>query len=196
MNAIELVLGGARSGKSRYAEQQTSRAEQLGQTPVVYVATAQAGDGEMSERIQRHRDERPHHWFTREETINLGACLADIEASHPDAVVMVDCLTLWLSNCLFHDDPGCWAGQKQALLEQLRQSRQRVILVSNEVGQGVVPMGEISRRFVDESGWLHQDIAAFANDVTLVIAGLPMALKRNGKNQSQPAQPPLQQLSN
>lgn len=195
MNAIELVLGGARSGKSRYAEQQTSRAEKFGHTPVVYVATAQAGDGEMAERIQRHRDERPHHWFTREETLELGACLADIQASHPDAVIMVDCLTLWLSNCLFSESGNCWPEQKQALLEQLKKTSQRIILVSNEVGQGVVPMGEISRRFVDESGWLHQDIAALANDVTLVVAGIPMALKRAGKPLSQPAQPPMHQRS-
>ena len=195
MNAIELVLGGARSGKSRYGEQQTGRAEQLGLSPVVYVATAFAGDGEMSDRIKRHRDERPAHWFTREESVNLAQCLADIQSSHPDAVILVDCLTLWLTNCLLADNSECWPEQKEQLLQQLGSMRQRVILVSNEVGQGVVPMGELSRRFVDEAGWLHQDIAALANDVTLVVAGLPMALKRNGQMQSGAACPPLHLLS-
>lgn len=195
MNAIELVLGGARSGKSRYGEQQTGRAEQLGLSPVVYVATAFAGDREMSDRIKRHRDERPAHWFTREESVNLAQCLADIQSSHPDAVILVDCLTLWLTNCLLADNSECWPEQKEQLLQQLGNMRQRVILVSNEVGQGVVPMGELSRRFVDEAGWLHQDIAALANDVTLVVAGLPMALKRNGQMQSGAACPPLHLLS-
>lgn len=191
MNAIELVLGGARSGKSRYAEQQTMRAEQSGQSPVVYVATAHAGDGEMSDRIQRHRDERPAHWFTREESVQLAQCLADIQSNHPDAVILVDCLTLWVTNCLISEQPDCWQQQKHALLQQLAMMQQRVILVSNEVGQGIVPLGQLSRRFVDESGWLHQAIAALASDVTLVVAGLPMSLKRNGRAQSDAATPSL-----
>ena len=181
MNTLELVLGGARSGKSRYAEQQMLRLEQQYNRPVMYVATAQCGDGEMSERIRYHRDSRPQHWHTREEPIRLADCLQQITAQQPQAVVMVDCLTLWLTNCLLSEDKECWPQQKTAFLRCLTQFTQPLVLVSNETGQGVVPMGELSRRFVDESGWLHQAIAELAGQVTLVSAGLPLPLKRNGQ---------------
>lgn len=181
MNTLELVLGGARSGKSRYAEQQMQRLEQHGKRPVVYVATAQRGDGEMSERIRHHRDSRPQRWQTHEQPIRLADCLQHIATQQPQAVVMVDCLTLWLTNCLLAEDKDCWQQQKTAFLRCLSQFTQPLVLVSNETGQGVVPMGELSRRFVDESGWLHQAVAELAGQVTLVSAGLPLALKRNGQ---------------
>ena len=168
---IELILGGARSGKSRLAEQ---RALASGK-PVTYVATAQNLDGEMAARIDHHQSRRPDHWTTVEEPVALGQCLLQIDA--PESVILIDCLTLWVSNLLCLDHGSHFDKHKQALLTTLPQLQSDVILVSNETGMGVVPMGELTRRFVDESGWLHQDLAALSDRVTLVVAGLPHQLK-------------------
>ncbi|TVV45579.1 bifunctional adenosylcobinamide kinase/adenosylcobinamide-phosphate guanylyltransferase [Thalassolituus sp. C2-1] len=178
MNRLELILGGARSGKSRYGEAQ---AEQLAgeAAEVVYIATAQALDGEMQQRIIHHREQRPVHWLTLEEPWQLAAALQRVRKEHPAAVILVDCLTLWLTNCLLSDQNDYWERQKAALMDELQQLQQPLLLVSNEVGYGIVPMGELSRRFVDEAGRLHQDIARLAHDVTLVVAGIPMAVKRS-----------------
>lgn len=164
----ELVLGGARSGKSRYAE----RVATATNLEVVYVATATAGDEAMAARIQRHRVDRPVHWLTVEAPVALGDALR--AEAHDDRCLLVDCLTLWLSNCLAED---VWADQREALLEALPGLPGTVLLVSNEVGQGVVPLGELSRRFVDEAGWMHQDLAALCDRVTFVTAGIPQSLK-------------------
>lgn len=170
---IELILGGARSGKSRLAEQRASD----GQQAVVYIATAEAGDGEMQNRIQHHRQQRPAHWHTVEEPLHLARAIQQ----HHGNLILVDCLTLWLSNLLCHADPTLFEREKAALLDCLH-SRPDIILVSNETGLGVVPMGDLSRRFVDEAGWLHQAIAALADRVTLVVAGLPHLLKAENPN--------------
>lgn len=164
----ELVLGGARSGKSRHAE----RTALATGAAVVYVATATAGDDAMAERIRRHRADRPADWSTVEVPLDLAGALEASAA--PDRCLLVDCLTLWLSNCL---GAGDWAARRQALLESLPDLPGTVLLVSNEVGQGVVPLGELSRRFVDEAGWLHQDLAAICDRVTFVTAGIPQTLK-------------------
>ncbi|MCQ1060818.1 bifunctional adenosylcobinamide kinase/adenosylcobinamide-phosphate guanylyltransferase [Photobacterium sp. DNB23_23_1] len=170
--ATELVLGGARSGKSRYAES----IAQINGKPVIYIATATAGDEEMAERIERHRQDRPYEWTVVEEPTALA--LAITELSTPGNCLLVDCLTLWLTNCLFNKDFSTdWRQQKAELLGVLEKVEGDVILVSNEVGQGIVPMGEMSRRFVDESGWLHQAIAAQVDRVTFVTAGIPQLLK-------------------
>ncbi|MGF1692196.1 bifunctional adenosylcobinamide kinase/adenosylcobinamide-phosphate guanylyltransferase [Photobacterium kagoshimensis] len=171
-NGVELVLGGARSGKSRYAESQSLASGQ----EVIYIATAGAGDDEMSERIARHQQQRPSEWMTVEEPLDLAAAIR--QYSQLDNCLLVDCLTLWLTNCLF--DPNnviSWQDRKSDFMAALAEAPGRIIMVSNEVGQGVVPMGEVSRRFVDESGWLHQEIAAVAGKVVFVIAGLPQVLK-------------------
>ena len=168
---LELVLGGARSGKSRYAEQQASAAG----CEVVYIATATIHDDEMQKRIQRHQQDRPSHWQTIEEPLSLAASLQ--AQARDDRCLLIDCLTLWVTNLLMLEDPARFAAEKQAFLDILPQLPGQIILVSNEVGQGIVPMGELSRRFVDESGWLHQAIAAMATDVTLVVAGIPMTVK-------------------
>jgi len=167
---IDLILGGARSGKSRLAEQ---RAQDSGKQ-VIYLATAQSRDGEMADRIAHHRQQRPTHWLTVEEPLALAGAIR--RHAGPDTLILVDCLTLWVTNLLCHDDPERFAVETAALLDVL-QERRDIILVSNETGLGVVPMGELTRRFVDESGWLHQDIAALADRVTLVVAGLPHLLK-------------------
>jgi len=169
---IELVLGGARSGKSRYAEQQAKSTDQQ----VVYIATATVYDDEMADRVQRHKDDRPSHWVTIEEPLQLATTLQQHAAE--DKCILVDCLTLWVTNLLMLEDEQKFAAEKQVLLDVLPKLPGKIILVSNEVGQGIVPLGELSRRFVDESGWLHQAIAALADDVTLVVAGIPMPVKR------------------
>lgn len=167
----QLILGGARSGKSTLAETRAeARAASTGGA-LVYVATATAGDREMQARIQQHRARRSAQWTTREEPQQLGALIA---GQGPDAVVLIDCLTLWLANCLA---AGSLERERAALLEALAQSQCDVWLVSNEVGSGIVPLGELSREFVDQSGWLHQRLAGLCDRVTLVVAGLPLELK-------------------
>lgn len=167
----ELVLGGARSGKSSYAEN-VARASGK---PVVYIATSEVRDDEMARRVAMHQAQRPAEWLVVEEPLALSQALK--AHSRADNCILVDCLTLWLSNCLFGDNETGWEAYKAELLETLATLPGQVLLVSNEVGCGVVPMGEISRRFVDEAGWLHQAIAAQAEKVTLVTAGLPLSLK-------------------
>jgi adenosylcobinamide kinase/adenosylcobinamide-phosphate guanylyltransferase len=164
-----LVLGGARSGKSHFAEQTASeRGKQLR-----YVATAQARDSEMAARIAHHQHQRDTGWILLEEPVHLATALNSINCSNN--CIVIDCLTLWLSNCL---EQNCWQQEKLALLSLLPELTADVILVGNEVGTGVVPMGELSRQFVDENGWLHQDLARVCSHVTTVIAGLPLILKK------------------
>ena len=166
----ELILGGARSGKSALAER---RAEQSG-LEVVYIATAEARDGEMRQRIDHHRQRRPQQWRCIEEPLQLAATLQQQAA--PGCCLLVDCLTLWLSNLLAAGDE-VFEREHEALLSVLGQLPGRLILVSNEVGLGIVPLGELTRRFCDESGRLHQAVAAVCDRVTFVTAGLPMVLK-------------------
>lgn len=174
---VHLVLGGARSGKSRFAEQIAIDSGK----DVIYMATATIYDNEMQQRINRHIEDRPSHWLTIEEPLLLAQALQ--QYSTENTCILVDCLTLWLTNVLMAEQEDAIQGQsffevnKEKLLQTLVSLPGQVILVSNEVGQGVVPMGELSRRFVDEAGWLHQDIARIAQQVTLVVAGLPMQLK-------------------
>jgi adenosylcobinamide kinase/adenosylcobinamide-phosphate guanylyltransferase len=166
---LTLVLGGARSGKSRYAEAQALAS---GLEPV-YLATAQALDAEMQARIDRHRDDRDRRWRTVEEPLELpGALRREATAGR---VVLVDCLTLWLTNLLLAKrDPG---QARSELVAALEATAGAVILVSNEVGLGVVPLGELTRQFVDSAGLLHQAVAGAAQRVVLMVAGLPMELK-------------------
>lgn len=169
----QLILGGARSGKSRLAEQLALRS---GKT-VTYIATADGArnDDEMSERIAHHRRQRPPQWRTLEVPRDLSAQLAEEDAA--DACLLVDCLTLWLSNCLFEHGAAYWSQQRDALLALLPQLRADVILIGNELGSGVVPMGRETRAFVDENGFLHQRLAPICERVILTAAGLPMVLK-------------------
>ncbi len=165
-----LILGGVRSGKSRYAEQQAGSS---GKT-VIYLATAQALDAEMAQRIVLHRRRRPGHWQVVEEPL----ALADALAKHagPGHCLLVDCLTLWLSN-LLHAGDARLERERKALLDCLPALPGEILLVSNEVGQGIVPLGELNRRFCDEAGRLHQALAACCERVTLMTAGLPQCLK-------------------
>ncbi|HEX6736451.1 MAG TPA: bifunctional adenosylcobinamide kinase/adenosylcobinamide-phosphate guanylyltransferase [Azonexus sp.] len=179
----QLILGGARSGKSLLADQ---RAAASGRR-VVYLATAQIRDGEMARRIAHHRARRPAEWGCTEEPLQLAERLRQLAA--PDTCLLVDCLTLWLSNLLFAGkaatqaeageavDCPLLAGATSALIETLPQLPGQVILVSNEVGWGIVPMHPVSRLFADEQGRLNQRVAAVCDRVTLVAAGLPLELK-------------------
>lgn len=168
-----LILGGARSGKSAFAERLASQSGR----PVTYIATAEAHDAEMAARIAHHRQQRPAHWQVLEAPLQLTESLQ--AHARADALLLVDCLTLWLSNHLLHA-PEALQQTLDTLLQTLPKLPGEVILVSNEVGQGVVPMGALSRRFVDEAGRLHQRLAGQCSEVVMVVAGLPWYLK--GKN--------------
>jgi len=165
----ELTLGGARSGKSALAERLALNSG----LAVTYIATATAGDGEMSERIAHHRARRPAKWQLVEEPRHLAAALRGAASS--ERCLLVDCLTLWLNNVIA--DEALFQQERSVLLETLPELPGRVILVSNEVGLGIVPLGELSRRFCDEAGRLHQDLARVCERVIFVAAGLPLVLK-------------------
>ncbi len=164
----ELILGGARSGKSVLAE---NLALESG-LEVIYIATATALDQEMAKRVEHHQQRRPDDWKLIEEPIYLAATLEQYAAK--DRVILVDCLTLWLSNLLHAEQLKI---QREALLQLLPHLPGRLIMVSNEVGMGIVPMGELSRRFQDEAGRLHQMLAQQCERVILTVAGLPHILK-------------------
>lgn len=161
------MLGGARSGKSRFAEQLVLSAG----LPPLYVATAEARDGEMSGRIAEHRARRDAAWTTREAPLDLTGALADTGGR----AVLVDCLTLWLSNLIEAGrDPGA---EGERLAAALGAMAAPVVLVSNEVGSGIVPMNALARRFADEQGRLNQRIASAVRNVFFVAAGQPLRLK-------------------
>jgi adenosylcobinamide kinase/adenosylcobinamide-phosphate guanylyltransferase len=170
---LTLVLGGARSGKSRHAESLIAAAT----AEATYLATAQILDDEMAERVRRHRQRRAAAhclaWRTIEEPLDLVGRLADI--AEPDRPVLVDCLTLWLSNLMLSGaDP---AAETAALIGALPALGGAVVLVANEVGLGIVPDNALGRAFRDHAGLLNQAVAAIANRVVFVAAGLPLVLK-------------------
>lgn len=169
MGKTVLVLGGARSGKSGFAEQ-------LGDAlpgPHIYIATAQAFDDEMTQRIARHRADRAGHWQTVECPLALSEAIAAHDAN--DSVMLVDCLTLWLSNLMLgnHDV----AAARSNLAGLLPAVKGTLLLVSNEVGQGIVPENALARQFRDEAGWLNQALARVADEVWFVTAGIAQRLK-------------------
>lgn len=200
---IHLIIGGARSGKSRLAESHAQAFEQqYANAKVSYVATAQALDNEMSNRISKHQSQRPNHWQLVEAPKNLAqSLLALIDSNDQPHCILVDCLTLWLSNALCDGNGETWSSEKEQLLtfidsfqrsvlksatgeNQKVKQPVKIILVSNEVGHGIVPMGELSRHFVDQAGWLHQALAEKADRVDFVMAGIPMALKSSSAKNS------------
>ena len=178
-----LIFGGARSGKSAYAEQLAIASGK----PVIYLASAQAGDAEMQARIAHHQARRPASWHTIECTIELAQAI--LQASTPDNLILIDCLTLWLSNLLFSENieypeigkitpPKNFSIQSAAFLHTLENIPGDLIMVSNEVGMGIIPNGAISRWFVDEAGRLNQAVAAKCEQVSWVAAGLPLHFKQ------------------
>lgn len=167
----QLILGGARSGKSRIAEGLASSSG----LPVTYIATAEAGDGEMRQRIAHHRQQRPAEWGLIEQPLQLAEALRQTAAT--DRCILVDCLTLWLSNLLGNDDEQLLETQQAALLQAVTELPGSIILVSNEVGLGIVPMNAQARRFRDLAGRLHQQLAERCDRVVFTLAGLPQVIK-------------------
>lgn len=165
---LTLVLGGARSGKSRRAEAIIERLP----APWTYVATSQAFDDEMCERIAHHRARRDERWETAEAPLDLAAVL---DACAPARPVLVDCLTLWLSNVMLAEQDT--AAVFDRLLSVLSRPKGEWVVVSNEVGMGIVPENAIARHFRDEAGRLNQMVAAAAHSVEFVVAGIPMTVK-------------------
>ncbi|MEX6665736.1 bifunctional adenosylcobinamide kinase/adenosylcobinamide-phosphate guanylyltransferase [Pseudomonas sp. W2-17] len=168
---LQLILGGARSGKSRLAEKLASDSG----LDVIYIATSQPLDGEMNQRVALHRERRPAEWGLIEEPVELARVLR--ENAGEGRCLLVDCLTLWLTNLLMLDDPQRLVQEREALLDGLADLPGEIIFVSNETGLGVVPLGELTRRYVDEAGWLHQALAERCHRVVFTVAGLPITLK-------------------
>ena len=170
---VTLVLGGARSGKSRHAEALVE--SQPG--PCLYLATAEAGDAEMAARIREHQARRGPRWETHEEPLALAETLARV--TRPEGAVLVDCLTLWLSNLMGAERDI--EAERATLVTQLGALAGPVVLVSNEVGLGIHPGNALARRFVDEAGRLNQEVAAAAQSVVYMVAGLPTHLKNKAQ---------------
>jgi len=167
----ELILGGVRSGKSRLAEQ---HAEESG-LEVVYVATAQVRDAEMQRRVAYHQAHRPAHWQVVEAGHNLARVLH--QQAREGRCVLVDCLTLWLTQLLCDLSEAELRREMDALLSVLPTLPGNILLVSNETNMGIVPLGELSRRYCDEAGRLHQQLGALCERVILTVAGLPLIVK-------------------
>ncbi len=167
----QFILGGARSGKSHYAQQQAEAANKS----VIYIATATAGDAEMQHRISLHQQQRPAHWKLIEEPLNL----SDVLKQNDDGenCLLVDCLTLWLSNCMAFEDADFLENKQDELVNTISTLNSDVLLVSNEVGQGIVPVNKLARNFIDESGRLHQRLANVCERVVFLTAGIAQILK-------------------
>ncbi len=173
MRPVTLILGGAASGKSAFSESLIESEIGGHWTGALYLATATAGDAEMADKIKRHRDRRGPAWTTVEEPLALADALA--EHTQPQRPILVDCLTLWLSNLMFADRDI--ASETSRLIATFPGLTSPVLFVSNEVGGGIVPENALARRFHDEAGRLNQKIAAAADRVYLITAGLPLTLK-------------------
>ena len=183
-SGIALVLGGARSGKSRFA---LAYGRTLGARRL-FVATAEAGDAEMAERVKRHREERGADFATREEPLHLPALLAE---RHDADVVVVDCLTLWLCNLLMHDrSPADVEAEVEKLLVTVARREHHTILVSNEVGLGIVPESASGRGFRDIVGRAHQQIAAQADEVYFAAMGMVLRLSPEPVRSFRPGEAP------
>jgi len=170
--AHSLILGGIRSGKSSLAERLVSEQPD----PVVYVATATAGDGEMSERIRRHQRRRPASWGLVEEPVELGSLLNRQATLSPPPCVLIDCMSLWVSN-LLHAGDALFVREKESFLTALSGYPGSVVIVSNEVGLGMIGMDPLTRRFADELGWLNQALAKRCDRVVMSVAGIALTLK-------------------
>jgi adenosylcobinamide kinase / adenosylcobinamide-phosphate guanylyltransferase len=169
---IILITGGARSGKSRYAEQ---RALEMGDRPL-YLATAEAKDEEMARRIAQHQKRRGTQWRTIEEPLELAEALLAQRGKIDCA--LVDCLTLWISNLLIRHDEKYASEKVEELIKKLPQSNFHLVFVTNEVGWGIVPDNPLARKFRDLAGWTNQQMANAVNEVILMVAGMPMILKK------------------
>lgn len=175
---IHFILGGARSGKSARAQALAQQLSEQGDLSVTYVATATHTDEEMAQRIAHHQQNRPAQWQLAESPLELAQTLTSL---NQPGVVLIDCLTLWLNNHLFQYPAQDLGELVEELARVVRGHQAELIFVANEVGLGVIPMGEISRVFVDEAGRLNQKMASIADQVEFVAAGIPMLLKSSGQ---------------
>lgn len=166
-----LILGGVRSGKSRLAERLATESN----LPVTYIATATGDDDEMRTRITAHQVRRPDHWQVIEEPLQLAPVL--MQHANEECCLLIDCLTLWLTNWLMHPEAERFDIERAAFLNALLLVTGKLILVSNETNMGIIPLGELSRRYCDEAGKLHQEVAQRCDQVILTAAGLPLVLK-------------------
>ncbi len=167
---IALVTGGARAGKSRWAEDEALR---LGGSDVTYVATAEAHDEEMAARIEAHRAVRPRDWITVEAPMEVPAAVSEATTS----VVLLDCLTLWVSNLMLEDVETRVRASVEGLLETINQREGTLLVVTNEVGLGLVPDNALGRRYRDALGWANARIARDAERVVLMVAGIPVEVR-------------------
>ena len=175
---VSLVIGGARSGKSRFAQSLGAAAERP-----VYIATARVEDSEMAERIARHQADRPPHWMTVEEPLDIAGAVARHRGA---GFVLIDCLTLWLSNLCWEHREAVEAEIEDAAMRQIEcvakgADAARIVLVSNEVGCGLVPESSVGRSFRDLQGRVNQAAAQLASEVFLMVAGIPIAVKQPEK---------------
>lgn len=173
---IELILGGVKSGKSKLAEQHAINTDQ----DVVYIATAMkafngVSDQALLDRIQKHKLQRPDHWLLIEEPLSLSSTLADHAAENK--TLLIDCLTLWITNLLLNNDASLLKNETDKLIRTLPQLKGHIIFVSNETNMGVIPESKLARQFCDEAGILHQQLASLSDRVILTVAGLPHLLK-------------------
>ena len=171
INRQTLILGGVRSGKSRLAERMAIES----QLPVTYIATATAQDEEMYQRITAHQARRPDKWHVIEAPIKLASALSNQTIT--GHCILIDCLTLWLTNLLLADDSSLFERELEAFITLLPTLSNHIIMVSNETNMGIIPMGALSRRYCDEAGRLHQELAQQCDQVILTIAGLPHIVK-------------------
>ncbi|WP_420548419.1 bifunctional adenosylcobinamide kinase/adenosylcobinamide-phosphate guanylyltransferase [Curvivirga sp.] len=170
---VQLVLGGARSGKTSHALGIVDEIAQQEDLQKIYVATAQIFDPEMQDRVKRHQDERDETWMTLEAPLELSTIIR--MHAQADRILLVDCLTLWLSNHMLaeHD----LEVKRKDLIEAIQEAKGHLVFVSNEVGLSIVPDNKLGRQFRDESGWMNQQVASVSDIVTFVAAGLPLVMK-------------------
>ena len=165
---LTLIIGGARSGKSRFAQSLASE-----HSRVAYIATARPEDDEMAERIARHRSERPASWITVEEPLEIARAVDECAAECE--FILLDCLTLWLSNMFAAERSACAMAEAAKL--PMAAGKASLAVVTNEVGSGIVPESALGRAFRDAQGWLNQEVARVADRVYHVVAGIPVAIK-------------------
>ena len=167
-----LVTGGARSGKSSFAEKRT---KQLGSS-LMYIATSEIIDSEMEKRVAEHQARRGSEWQTLHAPLKLAEALSETDGKGP---CLVDCLTIWLNNLIFHNEDTVVATKE--LIKVLEKRSDPVVLVTNEVGSGIVPENALARRFRDEAGRMNQIISQVADEVYLSVSGIPLQIKPNPK---------------
>lgn len=170
-----LVIGGVRSGKSAHGQVLAQVLADEHKTQVVYLATAQALDKGMQSRIEKHQNNRPQQWLLVEESLDIASIL--VAPENQDKVILIECMTLWLTNLLCLDDDLAFAKYKADFMDAITRTQAKLVCISSEVGAGIMPMNAMARRFGDEAGLLNQQLASVSEGVELVCAGLPLKLK-------------------